>query len=167
MTNKIISLLCFLAINLRPLESLIIFLLNGATVVRNMHLWDEQQEQRKKKVVWHWLRRFGRSFMGAPTYSALLLIPHIHIQSPPFVFRTALILHGIDSYIQQAVGTIPLKVSIHIDMLVSCSCCRFVGCASVMRISCSTASQRCSIGLRSGDCGGHLSPVNSMSCSRN
>ncbi len=26
---------------------------------------------------------------------------------------------------------------------------------------------RCSIGLRSGDCGGHLSKVNSLSCSRN
>ncbi len=31
----------------------------------------------------------------------------------------------------------------------------------------STTSQRCSIGLRSGDCGGHLSKVNSLSCSRN
>ncbi len=29
------------------------------------------------------------------------------------------------------------------------------------------SSQRCSIGLRSGDCGGHLSKVNSLSCSRN
>ncbi len=36
-----------------------------------------------------------------------------------------------------------------------------------MRISCSTTSQKCSIGLRSGDCGGHLSKVNSLSCSRN
>ncbi len=45
--------------------------------------------------------------------------------------------------------------------------CRFVGCTFVMRISRSTASQRCSIGLRSDDCGGHLSKVNSLSCSRN
>ncbi len=36
-----------------------------------------------------------------------------------------------------------------------------------LRISRSTTSQRCSIGLRSGDCGGHLSKVNSLSCSRN
>ncbi len=36
-----------------------------------------------------------------------------------------------------------------------------------MQISRSTTSQRCSIGLRSGDCGGHLSKVNSLSCSRN
>ncbi len=28
-------------------------------------------------------------------------------------------------------------------------------------------SPQCSIGLRSGDCGGHLSKVNSLSCSRN
>jgi len=26
---------------------------------------------------------------------------------------------------------------------------------------------RCSIGLRSGDCGGHFSTLNSLSCSRN
>ncbi len=31
----------------------------------------------------------------------------------------------------------------------------------------STTSQRCSIWLRSGDCGDHLSKVNSLSCSRN
>ncbi len=37
----------------------------------------------------------------------------------------------------------------------------------MMWISRSTTSQRCSIGLRSGDCGGHLSKVNSLSCSRN
>ncbi len=52
-------------------------------------------------------------------------------------------------------------------MIASHSCCRFVGCTSMMWISRSTTSQRCSIGLRSGDCGGHLSKVNSMSCSRN
>ncbi len=37
----------------------------------------------------------------------------------------------------------------------------------MMQISRSTTSQRCSIGLRSGDYGGHLSKVNSLSCSRN
>ncbi len=44
---------------------------------------------------------------------------------------------------------------------------QIVVCTSMMRISRSTTSQRCSIGLRSGDCGGHLSKVNSLSCSRN
>ncbi len=52
-------------------------------------------------------------------------------------------------------------------MIASRSCCRFVVCTSMMRISRSTTSQRCSTGLRSGDCGGHLSEVNSLSCSRN
>ncbi len=52
-------------------------------------------------------------------------------------------------------------------MIASRSFCRFVGCTSMMRISRSTTSQRCSIGLRSGDFGGHLSKVNSLSCSRN
>ncbi len=52
-------------------------------------------------------------------------------------------------------------------MIASHSCCRFVVCTSMMWISRSTTSQRCSIGLRSGDCGGHLSKVNSLWCSRN
>ncbi len=79
----------------------------------------------------------------------------------PFPFRTALILRGIDStrFIKE--------ILVHIDMIASRSCCRFVGCTSMMWISRSTTSQRCSIGLRSGDCGGHLSKVNSLSCSRN
>ncbi len=59
------------------------------------------------------------------------------------------------------------EILIHIDMIVSRSCCRFVGCTSMMRISLSTTSQRCSFGLSSGDCGGHSSKVNSLSCSRN
>ncbi len=52
-------------------------------------------------------------------------------------------------------------------MIASLSCCRFVGCTSMMRLSRSTTSQRCFIWLRSGDCGGHLSKVNTLSCSRN
>ncbi len=37
-----------------------------------------------------------------------------------------------------------------------------------MSASCtSMMSQRCCIGLRSGDCGGHVSKVTSLSCSRN
>ncbi len=59
------------------------------------------------------------------------------------------------------------EVLVLIDMIASCSCCRFVGCTSMMRIFYSTTSQKCSIGLRSDDCGGHLSKVNSLSCSRN
>ncbi len=51
-------------------------------------------------------------------------------------------------------------------MIASRSCCRFVSCASMLRIPHSTTSQRCSIGLSSGYCGGHLSKVNSLSCSR-
>ncbi len=59
------------------------------------------------------------------------------------------------------------EILVHIDMILSRSWCRFIGCTSMMRISRSTTSQRCSIGLRSGDCGGHLRKVNSLSCSRN
>ncbi len=78
---------------------------------------------------------------------------------PPFAFRTALILRGIDS---TRCWKHSSEILVHIDMIASRSCCRFVGCTSMMWISCSTTSQRCSIGLRSGDCGGHLSKVNSL-----
>ncbi len=78
-------------------------------------------------------------------------------------FRT-LILHGIDS---TRCCKHSSEILVHIDTIASHSCCRFVGCTSMMWISRSTTSQRCSIGLRSGDCGGHLSKVNSLSCSRN
>ncbi len=83
---------------------------------------------------------------------------------PTFAFRTALILHGIDS---TRCWKHSSEILVHIDMITSHSCSRFVGCTSMMWISRSTTSQRCSIGLRSGDCGGHLSKVNSLSCSRN
>ncbi len=82
----------------------------------------------------------------------------------PFVFRTASILRGIDS---TRCWKHYSEILVHIVMIASHSCCRFVGCTSMMWISRSTTSQRCSIGLRSGDCGGHLSKVNSLSCSRN
>ncbi len=84
----------------------------------------------------------------------------------PFAFRTALILRGIDS---TRCWKHSSEILVHIDMiaLASRSCCRIVSGTSMMWISRSTTSQRCSIGLRSGDCGGHLSKVNSLSCSRN
>ncbi len=82
----------------------------------------------------------------------------------PFVFRTALIICGIDS---TRCWKHSSEILVHIDMIASHSCCRFVGCTAMMWISRSSTSQRCSIGLRSGDCGGHLSKVNSLSCSRN
>ncbi len=82
----------------------------------------------------------------------------------PLFFRTVLILRGIDS---TRCWKHCSEILVYIDMIASRSCCRFVVCTSMMRISRSTTSQRCSIGLRSGDCGGHLSKVNSSSCSRN
>ena len=72
----------------------------------------------------------------------------------PFCLQNCLILNSSE-------------ILVHIDMMASRSCCRFVGSTSIMRISCSTTSQRCSMGLRSGDCGGLWSTVNSLSCSRN
>ncbi len=97
------------------------------------------------------------------TLATLLGTPCYRV-GPLFAFRTALILRGIDS---TRCWKHSSELLVHIDMIVSHSCCRFVDCTSMMQISRSTTSQRCSIGLRSGDCGGHLSKVNSMSCSRN
>ncbi len=76
---------------------------------------------------------------------------------PPFAFRTTLILHGIDS---TRCWKHSSEFLVHIDMIASRSCCRFVGCTSMMQISRSITSQKCSIGLRSGDCGGHISKIN-------
>ncbi len=82
----------------------------------------------------------------------------------PFWLLNCINFHGIDS---TRCWKHCSEILIHIDLIASRSCCRFVGCTSMMWISRSTTSQRCSIGLRSGDCGGHLSKVNSLSCSRN
>ncbi len=43
------------------------------------------------------------------------------------------------------------EILVHIDMIASRSCCRFVGCMSMIRISRSTTSQRCSILLLDWD----------------
>ncbi len=86
------------------------------------------------------------------------------ISGPPFAFRIASILHDIASTRFWKHSSVIL---VHIDTIASYSYCRFVGCTTMTRISHSTTSQMCSIGLRSGDCGGHLSTVNSLSCSCN
>lgn len=52
-------------------------------------------------------------------------------------------------------------------MIVLRSCCTFVDCTFIMWVSDSTTSQICSVGLRSGDYGCHLSTVDSMSSQRN
>ncbi len=92
--------------------------------------------------------------------ATLLCTPCWYRVWPTFAFRTALILCGIDS-------TMCWKHSSEILVDIDAVAAKFVGCTSMMRISCYTTSQRCSIGLRSGDCGGHLTKVNSFSCSRN
>ncbi len=108
----------------------------------------------------------GRSSQYIYTHSLATLLgtPCFYQVGPPFVFRSALILRGIDS---TRCWKHSSEILVHIDMIASHSCCRFVVCTSMMQISRSTTSQRCSIGLRSGDCGGRLSKVNSLSCSRN
>ncbi len=80
--------------------------------------------------------------------------PCLYRVGPLFAFRAALILRGIDS---TRCWKHSSEIWVHIDMIASHSCCRFVSCTFMMRISRSTTSQRCSIGLWSGDCGGQLS----------
>ena len=62
--------------------------------------------------------------------------------------QTALILRGI---LSTRCWKHSSEVLVHIDMTASHSCCRCVGCTSMMPISRSTTSQSCSVGLRSGD----------------
>jgi len=59
-----------------------------------------------------------------------------------FAFWTALIFHGIDS---TKCWKHSLELLVHIDIIPSCSCWRFVSSTSIMRISHSTTYQRCSI----------------------
>ncbi len=107
-----------------------------------------------------------------PPVSCMSIYTHwpiylVHLGTPgwtPFAFWTALILCGIDS---TRCWKLSSEILVHIDLIASRSCCRFIGCTSMMWISRSTTSQSCSIGLRSDDCGGHLSKVNSLSYSRN
>lgn len=65
----------------------------------------------------------------------------------PFAFTTALILNGTDS----ARSWKPWEILLRIDMIVSCSW------TSMMWISHFTTFQRYPVGLRSGECWGHLS----------
>lgn len=50
----------------------------------------------------------------------------------------------------------------YLDIIASKHYCRFAGCTCIMRLSHSTTSHRCSIGLRSGYCGGYLNTVNPL-----
>ncbi len=106
----------------------------------------------------------GSNSIYTHSLATLLDTPCLYRVGPTFSFRTALILHGIDSTRYWKHSS---EILVHIDMIASSSCCRFVGCTFMMWISRSTTSQRCSIWLRSGDCRGHLSKENSLSCSRN
>ena len=110
-------------------------------------------------IVWHsWI--FVCLFVHS--IASLLVTPCQYWVGPPFAFRT--LLRGI---LSTRCWKHSSEILVHIDMIATCSCCRFVGCTSTIQISCSTTSQRCSIGLRSGGCGGHWSTVNSLTCSGN
>ncbi len=102
-------------------------------------------------------------FLKNPTNGCWKYI-YIYIHTYIIYILTYLILHSIDS---TRCWKHSSEVLLHIDMIALRSCYRFVCCTCMMQISRSTTSQRCSIGLRSGDCGGPLSNVNSLSCSWN
>ncbi len=75
--------------------------------------------------------------------ATLLGTPCLYWIGLPFAFRTASFLCCIDS---TRCWKFSSEILVHIDMIASRSCCRFVGCTSMMRISRFTTSQRCSIG---------------------
>lgn len=80
----------------------------------------------------------------------------------PFAFRTVLILCRLDSTRYWKYSS---EISVNVYMTLSCSCSRFVDWTSMMAMSLPTTSQSCSMGLRCGDCKGHLSTLKSLSCS--
>jgi len=114
-----------------------------------------------RMFVWH-IRTVAKWKIHSP--KGLIGTPYYYCVWPPFAFRTALILCGIDS---TRCWNHSLEMLAHIDRIASCSWWRFVGWISGAQSSRSTTSQRCSIGLRFGECGGHFSTVNSLSWSTN
>lgn len=71
---------------------------------------------------------------------ATSLEPHQHCAGCLFVFRNALILWGTYS---TRCWKLSSKILVHIDIIASHGCCRFIGSTSTMQI-CSTTSQSCS-----------------------
>ncbi len=74
----------------------------------------------------------GQTILGTGWVRAsiLSLCRRLHLVGPPLAFRTASIL-------QMVVGNTRCwkhssKMLVHIDRIASCSCCRFVGCTSMM-----------------------------------
>jgi hypothetical protein len=55
---------------------------------------------------------------------------------------------------------------VHADATASCSFCRLDSGILVLQTARSISSQRCSMWLRSGECAGHSSKLNTLSCSR-
>lgn len=89
---------------------------------------------------WNWRRSLKNKYF----ISYSLLVP-----GPCLAFRTDLILCVTDLTRRWKHSS---AISVHIDMTASHRCCIFVGCTSIMWISCLTSSQRCSARFRSGDC---------------
>lgn len=81
------------------------------------------------------------------------------IARPPFSFRTAIILCGTDS---TRCWKHSSDILVHFDTTVSHIYRRFLAAHPWWG---SITSQRCSVGLWSGDYGGHLSAVSSLGCS--
>ncbi len=95
-----------------------------------------------------WLRAHTHTSPHIHSLATLLGTPCKYWIGPPFAFWTASIIRGIDStrFCKHS-----SEILVHVDMIASRSCCRFVGCTSMMRISRSTTSQRCSILLLNWD----------------
>lgn len=73
---------------------------------------------------------------------ASLSTPSLSHVGPSLVFRTALILHSIYS---TRWWTHSLIILVHIDMITSQSCCRFVSRTFMLQIPHSTTSKMCSV----------------------
>lgn len=90
---------------------------------------------------------------------------HVHyLVGLPCDLTTALILNAIN-YVRCWKHS--SESLVYVGMITLCSRCRFVHCMSMMPISCSALSQKCSIGSGCSVCGRCSCTENSVSCSRN
>lgn len=74
-----------------------------------------------------------------------------------FTFTAALILRFINATRWWKHSS---EVLVNVDLTASHSCCWCVGFTSTIGVSCISTSQRCSVWLRSGECGCRLSTAN-------
>lgn len=109
--------------------------------------------------IWHvtwvkrnpWVSRRAVWPRFSPTTLTSYFIRYILLGWTPLCLHTVLIFKRNSTGIEWRKHS--SEIVVHIDVIESHSCCKFISCTSVMMISHLTTSQRCSAGVKCGDCG--------------